>query len=115
MFDWRVGVFCWEADRRPGAVGEVGSGDFLFMLRFPWGADTINVTAAFRVIDKDHWAWLVWTKNALYAVRKAPRRARLKNRLWLAAARVAGWVGVDLTDGRAWPWRVWDRLCGRRK
>lgn len=50
--------------------GVLNSEDFLFFLRFPWGADTLNVTASFKVLRPFQWWWMVYFRHALYRYHK---------------------------------------------
>jgi hypothetical protein len=115
VFDWKAATFRLEAADRPSddAAGEVGSGDFLFLLKFPWGADTLNIASTFRVLRPDHWQWFVWTKHSLYSFDKSRLTARVKHRLLVAANTLSSSVGLDLADGDTRLWRAWDRLRGR--
>jgi len=110
VFDWKAEAFRFEADGARPAVGELASGDLHFLLKFPWGADTLNVTSAFHVNDLNHWQWFVWSKNAVYGIKKSSRRARWKNGAMLQASRLAAVVGVDLRDSRSLPWRLVDAV-----
>lgn len=47
-------------------AGVLNGEDLLFFLRFPWGADTLNITAAFKVLRPFQWWWLVYFKHAIY-------------------------------------------------
>jgi len=68
-------------DRRRLA-GILPGDELLYFLKFPWGADTLGITACFRVTDALRWRRLMRFRNSLYlgTVREAYRE---KGVLWL--------------------------------
>ena len=40
--------------------------EFLSFLKFPWGADTLNITSCFDIIDKPSWRNMLIWKDQLY-------------------------------------------------
>jgi UDP-MurNAc hydroxylase len=47
-------------------AGILHSEDFLFFLKFPWGADTLNITSCFEIKQKNLWRKILSFKDQLY-------------------------------------------------
>lgn len=74
----------------PGRLAGVLPGDeLLYFLRFPWGADTLNITACFRVTDPVRWRRLLRFRNSLYTGTEKDAYAR-EGAPWLAARLARG-------------------------
>lgn len=48
------------------SIGILPSEEFISFLKFPWGADTLNITSCFDVIDTHAWRQLLIWKDQLY-------------------------------------------------
>ncbi len=63
-------------------AGVLPGEELLYFLKYPWGADTLNITACFRVVNALRWRRLLRFRNALY--RGTERDAfRAKGLPWL--------------------------------
>ena len=104
IFDWKNFKFSVSPVHTTPVAADIASSDLLFFLKFPWGSDTLNISAAFRVRDRQLWADLAYSKHFVYAIEKANRAARFKNRVLVTARSVLSRVGVDLSarDSTAW-------------
>lgn len=47
-------------------AGILTSDDFYYFLKYPWGADTLNITSCFEIINKQLWQQILFTKDVLY-------------------------------------------------
>tara|TARA_A200000159_G_scaffold164833_1_gene196650 strand:+ start:8619 stop:9803 length:1185 start_codon:yes stop_codon:yes gene_type:complete len=50
----------------PKCTGILPAEEFISFLRFPWGADTLNITSCFDVVDAQAWKQLLVWKDQLY-------------------------------------------------
>jgi UDP-MurNAc hydroxylase len=76
VLDYKKG-HCHFSDAPPAAIllASMPSDEMLFFLKFPWGADTLNISSTFYVNNEIHWRWSHYLKHLLYAFhdRKAIR------------------------------------------
>jgi len=52
-------------------VARLPSEELLFFLKFPWGADTLNITACTYVMRPFYWRWLTYFIHLLYKDRES--------------------------------------------
>jgi len=48
-------------------AGITSSDEINSYLKFPWGADTLNITAAFEILNEDLWRNMLVFRDSLYA------------------------------------------------
>lgn len=86
ILDYR-GALCDIKPELGGAVlaGTLPTEELLFFLRFPWGADTLNITSAFNVADKLAWKRTLYLKHLLYVVRSRWTRKLIAPAAWVIA------------------------------
>lgn len=66
---------------------EVGDDDFLFFMKFPWGADTLNITGNIYINSQFRWRWLAYLKHVRYTHGHVPALARAALAIGGAAVR----------------------------
>lgn len=50
---------------------EIGDDDALFFFKFPWGADTLNITANLKINSQFRWRRVAYLKHCLYVMRES--------------------------------------------
>jgi hypothetical protein len=66
--DFRRGRFALLDRPDPGKLAGILPGEeLLFFLKFPWGADTLHITACFQVTHAERWRRLMRFRHSLYA------------------------------------------------
>ena len=87
----RSGVFSISDSQLGPLVAKLDAQSLAFLLRFPWGADTIHIAGVATVIDRFRWQWLLYIKHVEY---KLARFGRLRTLIplplaWLVTKRKA--------------------------
>ena len=56
-----------------------------FLMRFPWGADTVHISGVAAVLDDYIWRWLLFVRHAEYKLAKMGWMSKLVPRpmAWL--------------------------------
>lgn len=76
-------------------AGILPSEEFLFFLKFPWGADTLNITGAFEIKNHFQWRWVTYTKHCQYVFMNSKNPLNLARPLIGAAVRsVQAWLSI---------------------
>lgn len=72
LIDLRHKRFVSNSQPVPNPDAEVGDDDLLFFFKFPWGADTLNITGNLLINNQFRWRWLAYLKHANYIYRDRP-------------------------------------------
>ena len=64
--DLRSGRFTLQSEATGSVAADIDSGSLLFLLRFPWGAETVHISACFYVHDAFRWKWFTYVRHAQY-------------------------------------------------
>lgn len=62
----RAGEFKLSTTPVGRVIAALDRGSLAFLMRFPWGADTIHIAGTATVLDEFHWRWLLYIKHADY-------------------------------------------------
>ena len=57
---------CYFSDTETQVSGILPKEELHFFLKFPWGADTLNITSCFEVLDDKKWRFLLEYKDSMY-------------------------------------------------
>lgn len=87
VLNLRKGTFSIREKRsRDCYAGALPSEEFLFFMKFPWGADTLNITGAFDILNQFQWRWVTYTKHCQYVFPSS--KSPLKSAMPLVGAAV---------------------------
>jgi len=88
--DFRRGRVAMRERPHPDRLaGIVPAEELLFFLKFPWGADTLNVSACFHVVDEGRWRRLLRFRHSLY-VGTEKDEYRVRGMPWLVGRLARG-------------------------
>jgi hypothetical protein len=79
----RIGKSYWVR-KNIDVTAEVGDDDLLFFFKFPWGADTLNITGNLKIHHQFQWRRLAYLKHASYIFARYPK--------WIQAT--IAWIGA---------------------
>tara|TARA_Y100000592_G_C5446816_1_gene306463 strand:- start:49 stop:1218 length:1170 start_codon:yes stop_codon:yes gene_type:complete len=57
---------CYFSNTESQVSGILPKEELHFFLKFPWGADTLNITSCFEVLDDKKWRFLLEYKDSMY-------------------------------------------------
>ena len=101
VIDCRRGRFLLRTRAESDApVASLPADELLFFLRFPWGADTLNITGCFRLVDRMRWQQLLYFRHSLY---RWPSQGMWRYVLpWIGA--LLPWIAAFMKVGLARRW-----------